>query len=97
MEVELKKKGIAAFTHYIPLHSAPAGLKYCRIGSDMSVTERVGQTLLRLPVWPDLSEEEVSYIIQCLADLLGNISTSPNPTAPSSPIGKRGPSIFALP
>lgn len=70
MEVGLKKKGVAAFMHYVPLHSAPAGKKYCRVGSDMTVTDRVAQTLVRLPVWPDLTEEEVSYIITCVSDIL---------------------------
>ena len=30
-EAGLKQRGISAFTHYVPLHSSPAGRKFCRV------------------------------------------------------------------
>lgn len=51
----LKARGIGAVFHYIPLHSAPAGLKYGRAhGRSLPVTDRVSDTLIRLPLWPDV-------------------------------------------
>ncbi len=58
---ESKKKGIAAFFHYVPLHSAPAGLKFGRAGSDMIVTDAVFTRLLRLPVWVGLGSEDLAH------------------------------------
>jgi dTDP-4-amino-4,6-dideoxygalactose transaminase len=51
----LKSRGLGAVFHYIPLHSSPAGQKYGRAhGGRLPVTDRVSDTLVRLPVWPDL-------------------------------------------
>jgi dTDP-4-amino-4,6-dideoxygalactose transaminase len=51
----LKSKGVGAVFHYIPLHSSPAGRRYGRThGGTLPVTDRVSDTLVRLPVWPEL-------------------------------------------
>ncbi len=56
----LKAEGIQSVFHYIPLHSAPAGRRYGRAHGDLKVTNRVSDTLLRLPLWlPDLDIERV--------------------------------------
>ena len=47
----LKAEGIYSVFHYIPLHSAPAGRLYGRTHGDLSVTDRVSETLVRLPLW----------------------------------------------
>ena len=63
---------VAAFGHYLPLHCAPAGLKYGRVGpgSSMEVTVAVAERLLRLPVWADLTDSQVSYVGTCLTEVL---------------------------
>ena len=48
---ELRDRGISAPFHYIPLHSAPAGKKFGTSVGDMSVTNRVSSTLIRMPMW----------------------------------------------
>ena len=68
-EKELKKKGISAYSHYVPLHSAPAGRKYGRVGSDMSVTDAVFDGLLRLPVWTGLRIDEIQYVVQSVEQI----------------------------
>jgi dTDP-4-amino-4,6-dideoxygalactose transaminase len=56
----LNAQGIRPVFHYIPLHSAPAGLKFGRTPASMEVTDRVSDTLLRLPMWlPDMDIERV--------------------------------------
>lgn len=60
----LNSKGISPTFHYVPLHSAPAGLKYCRTHGDMSVTDRVSDTLLRLPMYYELSDDDLNYIFE---------------------------------
>jgi dTDP-4-amino-4,6-dideoxygalactose transaminase len=61
----LKAQGIRPVFHYIPLHSAPAGRRYGRTPSLMTVTDRVSDCLLRLPLWlPDLDIERVIEAVQ---------------------------------
>jgi dTDP-4-amino-4,6-dideoxygalactose transaminase len=58
----LKKGGINAVSHYVPLHSSVAGLKFGRIGSSMHVTDNAVNRLVRLPLYPDLSSHEFQEI-----------------------------------
>lgn len=56
----LNAQGIRPVFHYIPLHSAPAGLRYGRTPEPLPVTDRVSDCLLRLPLWlPDLDIRRV--------------------------------------
>lgn len=50
----LKEKQINTVFHYIPLHSAPAGLKFSKIHGDMSNTNDLSNKLVRLPLWVGL-------------------------------------------
>ncbi len=63
VRLALLEEGIVASSHYQPLHSAPAGKKYCRTHGDLPVTEHAADGILRLPVYPDLSEAEQTRII----------------------------------
>ena len=61
----LKENNITTVFHYIPLHSAPAGRKYCRIhenGNDLPVTNRISDTLVRMPLFYDMTDETMEYI-----------------------------------
>ena len=53
---KFKKQHIHPVFHYIPLHSAPAGLKFGRVSSEMTNTNRLSECLLRLPLWVGLQE-----------------------------------------
>jgi dTDP-4-amino-4,6-dideoxygalactose transaminase len=69
---ELKRRGIGATFHYIPLHSSPyAQERWGYRPEDLPVTERVAASLVRLPIYPDLSREDQDYIIEALYDILG--------------------------
>ena len=58
----LKDNGIMAVFHYVPLHSAPAGLKFGRFHGEDRYTTKESERLLRLPMYYGLTEEQVSYI-----------------------------------
>ena len=60
----LKKYDIYAPFHYIPLHSAPAGLKYCKTCGNMNVTNKISETLVRLPLYFDMTEDELNEVIE---------------------------------
>lgn len=60
----LKENDILAVFHYIPLHTAPAGLKYGRFHGADNYTTKESERLLRLPMFYTLKEEEVDYICE---------------------------------
>ena len=59
----LKYNGITSSFHYIPLHSAPAGKKYARTSGELAVTNKISDTLVRLPMFYDLTENELNRIL----------------------------------
>ncbi len=64
LEKFLKENGIWAVFHYVPLHSAPAGIKFGRFHGEDEYTTKESERLLRLPLYYGLKEEEVSYICE---------------------------------
>jgi dTDP-4-amino-4,6-dideoxygalactose transaminase len=64
----LKKRGILSVFHYIPLHSSPAGKKYGRYKNELPTTDRISDTLLRLPLYYELSFEEQSKVISFILE-----------------------------
>ena len=63
----LRERGVKATFHYVPLHSSPHGR---RIGGalDLPVTDRVAATLLRLPLHPLLTDEEVERVVAAVRE-----------------------------
>lgn len=59
----LKKRGIVAVFHYIPLHSAPAGLRFGRFHGEDEYTTRESDRLVRLPLYYGLTQEDQAYVI----------------------------------
>lgn len=58
----LKEKEIMAVFHYVPLHSAPAGMKFGRFHGEDRYTTKESERLLRLPMFYKLTADEVEYI-----------------------------------
>ncbi len=59
----LKQNEIQAVFHYIPLHSAEAGLKFGRFNGEDKYTTKESERLVRLPLYYGLEEKELNYII----------------------------------
>jgi len=59
----LKTNDIWAIFHYIPLHSSPAGIRFGRTGSNMSVTEKISDMIVRLPLYYEISDSEIAKVI----------------------------------
>jgi len=71
MMKELKNRGIGSAFHYVPLHSAPFARQ--TLGTEklqLPVTDRTYENLLRLPIYPQLSDAEVDYVIESIHDIL---------------------------
>jgi len=67
----LGEKGIATGLHYpLPLHlqKAYAHLGYKR--GDFPVTERIADRLLSLPMYPELSNEQIEYVVDSIKKFL---------------------------
>jgi len=63
----LKHNDIHPVFHYIPLHNSPAGLKYCRTASNMKNTNKISDTLVRLPMYYELNDEDLGNIFNVTA------------------------------
>jgi len=68
----LKEKGIMAVFHYIPLHSAPAGVKYGRFHGEDKYTTVESERLVRLPLYYNLAVRDQEYIIDTVKDFYKN-------------------------
>lgn len=53
---QLKAVGIAAYFHYVPLHSSPAGQRFGRAAGPLPITDQAFERLLRLPLWVGMGE-----------------------------------------
>jgi len=59
----LHEAGIGAVFHYVPLHSSPAGRRFGRAVGPFAVTDDVAARLIRLPLWTDLSAQQIDTVI----------------------------------
>jgi dTDP-4-amino-4,6-dideoxygalactose transaminase len=67
----LKERGILAVFHYVPLHSAPAGLKYGRFAGEDVYTTRESDRLVRLPLYYGLTAEDRQCVIRAVRAFYG--------------------------
>ena len=66
----LKQHDIGAVFHYIPLHSSPAGMRYCRTSGSMRVTDDTSARLVRMPLWIGLDQAQ-PHVLEIADSLLG--------------------------
>lgn len=67
---DLKSYGIEASFHYLPLHSSTMGQQLGYKKGSLPVTEEVSSTLIRLPIYPHLKNNEIDYIVAVLKKIL---------------------------
>ena len=59
----LQEYGVYSAFHYVPLHSAPAGIKFGRFSGEDVYTTKESERLTRLPMYYGLKESQVDYIV----------------------------------
>ncbi|MBM3618240.1 MAG: dTDP-4-amino-4,6-dideoxygalactose transaminase, partial [Alphaproteobacteria bacterium] len=69
---QLKTRGIAAMFHYIPLHSAPAGLQYGHFHGEDHATTSSSDCLLRLPLFYGITDEEIHAVCEAVAETVSS-------------------------
>ena len=62
----MKDKGVSCSFHYVPLHSAPAGLKFGRFHGEDTFTTKESDRLVRLPMYYGLSEADSDHVISAV-------------------------------
>lgn len=62
----LKSNEIHSVFHYVPLHTAPAGLKFGRFHGEDRYTTKESERLMRLPMYYGLKLNQVDYICETL-------------------------------
>lgn len=60
----LKENGVNAVFHYIPLHNAPAGLKYGEFVGEDKYTTKESERLVRLPLYFGMAEQDIDKVIE---------------------------------
>ena len=58
----LKECGILSVFHYVPLNTAPAGLKYSRFHGKDEYTTKESERIVRLPMYYGLKSDDIEYI-----------------------------------
>lgn len=64
----MKERGVLCVFHYIPLHSAPAGVRFGRFAGEDRYTTKESERLVRLPMYFGLSRKETDYVASCVYD-----------------------------
>jgi dTDP-4-amino-4,6-dideoxygalactose transaminase len=60
----LRDRGIQAVFHYQPLHLSPMGREWGSRECALPVTERIADTLVRLPFHTGLSDEDLETVCE---------------------------------
>lgn len=66
----LAQHNISAPFHYIPLHISEAAKKLEARYQNLPITEKISETIIRLPLWPHLPDETQDYVISILLEFL---------------------------
>jgi dTDP-4-amino-4,6-dideoxygalactose transaminase len=66
----LKEARASAVFHYIPLHSSEGGIRWGRAAGPLPVTDEVSERLLRLPLWPDMTDDDADRVVSVIDDEL---------------------------
>ena len=67
----MKEHGVGTVFHYIPLHSAPAGLQFGRFSGEDEFTTKESERLTRLPMYYGLREEDVRSAVRATEGFFG--------------------------
>ena len=62
----LKEHDIYSMFHYVPLHSAEAGLKFGRFAGEDVYTTKESNRLTRLPMYYGLEEKDIETVCNCV-------------------------------
>lgn len=68
----MKENDILCVFHYVPLHSAPAGLKYGRFDGEDKYTTSESDRLVRLPLYYNIAPDDLKKVIDKTTEFFEN-------------------------
>ena len=68
----MKDNDVLCVFHYIPLHSAPAGIKFGRFDGKDEITTEYSERLVRLPLYYGLTQEDHQKVIDLILNFFSN-------------------------
>lgn len=66
----LKDFGVLAYSHFVPLHTSTMGRLLGYYSEDLPITQEIGKTLLRLPMYTHMTYEEMDYVVKSLDTII---------------------------
>lgn len=74
LRAAMKDQGVATMVYYpLPLHRQPVYQDLGYIAGDLPVTDQVAEEVLALPMFPELSAQQQTQVVQALIDGLSNL------------------------
>jgi dTDP-4-amino-4,6-dideoxygalactose transaminase len=67
----MKQRGVQTPFHYVPLHSAPAGLRFGRFHGEDQYTTAESERLVRLPLYYNMKETDRAYVVKTVLEYFG--------------------------
>jgi len=64
----MQKRGVMAIFHYVPLHTAAAGLQFSRFHGPDSFTTLHSERLVRLPMWYGLPRANLDHVVKSTSE-----------------------------
>jgi dTDP-4-amino-4,6-dideoxygalactose transaminase len=72
LQIYLRDRGISSGIHYpIPIHLQEAYGDMGHTAGDFPVTEKLAATTLSLPMYPELSEDQIAYTCETIVEFFG--------------------------
>lgn len=66
---KMKEQGIQTSIHYRPIHTF-AAYRAKGLAGSLAITDSLSQRLLTLPLYPDMSDEQVTVVVDALCNIL---------------------------
>ena len=70
----LRERGVGASVHFDPpVHRQPFYLSRGGARLELPVTDSLANSLITLPLYPDMTEEDQDYVVQCITEGLDEV------------------------
>jgi dTDP-4-amino-4,6-dideoxygalactose transaminase len=68
----LQEKGVGCAVHYpVPIHLQEAGRNLGYTKGAFPIAENLADEFLSLPMFPELTEEQIEYVGRCVSEVVG--------------------------
>lgn len=74
LQTTLSERGIDSRKHFVPLHESAMGAQFVTAHNHFTVEAGLGDRLIRLPIYPDMTETEQEHILTVIQSFLRGIS-----------------------